>query len=495
MSRRAKIIIAVVVLLVIGGAAVAIAVGARGAVAQVDTATVMKEDLAVTITASGRVESGTRMDVYPPTAGTLDEVYLKDGSTVSAGALIAHMDEAPLIAGVKQAEAGVKQAEAQLAGIDQQAPSSADLAAARAGTDAAWSGYLAAQEAEQAAADAGPTAADIAAAQAAANAAWTGYQSAKGAYDLAKASVDASASPSPDALLALDTAKVAKDQAYAGYLQAKAAQQSVEDYDGTSASMQAGSAVDQAYAAYLGARAQQTKLEGTSVSAERAAGQAALDQARQGLVLAESYLDKATLVAPIDGTVFFNPAGAPGLDGSTPLPDVGAPVAPQSAPFTVVDLGGLRFTADVDEADIDKVALGLKSVITLDAFPEKSFETTVSEIKSAATLTATGGTVFPVHLSLQNPDVNVLIGMKGDATVEVNTVPGAITIPVEALFDEGGTSYVYIMTGDTISRTKVEVGTLTETTVQILSGAKAGDVVALSGAVELVDGMRVRINP
>ncbi|MDZ4063776.1 MAG: hypothetical protein U1E22_03820, partial [Coriobacteriia bacterium] len=86
-----------------------------------------------------------------------------------------------------------------------------------------------------------------------------------------------------------------------------------------------------------------------------------------------------------------------------------------------------------------------------------------------------------------------LIGMKGDATVEVSTVPGAITIPVEALFDEGGTTYAYLVEDSALARVKVEVGTLTETTAQILSGVAAGDEVALSGAVELVDGMRIRI--
>ncbi|MDP2182536.1 MAG: efflux RND transporter periplasmic adaptor subunit [Actinomycetota bacterium] len=493
MSRKTKIIIAVVALLTVGGTAAVIALGAQGAVAAVETTTVVREDLVVTITAAGLVESGVRMEIYPPTAGVLEEVYVKDGETVSAGAIVARMEEGPLEATVKQASAGLAQAEAQLAGVDDRAPSSDDLAAARAGTDAAWAGYLSAQKAAGAVADAGPSAAARAAAQAAASAAWTGYSSAKPAYDLLKASVDASASPSPSALAELDQAKGARDQAYAGYLQAKAALSSLEDYDGTSAEAQADSAARQAYAAYLSARAQQSKLEGSSVTAERAAAQAAVDQARLGLVLAEDNLDRATLVAPIDGVVFFNPSGAPGPDGSVPVPAAGSPVAPQAAPFTVVDLDGLRLTADVDEVDIDRIELGMKARVMLDAFPEKSFETTVSEIKSAAKQTATGGTVFPVHLSLSSPDADVLIGMKGDANVEVNIVAGATTIPVEALFDEGGTTFVYIVEDNLLVRTKVEVGTLTETTAQVLSGVDVGDEVALSGATELVDGMRIRI--
>ena len=42
-------------------------------------------------------------------------------------------------------------------------------------------------------------------------------------------------------------------------------------------------------------------------------------------------------------------------------------------------------------------------------------------------------------------------------------------------------------------RTKVEIGTITETRVEIISGVQPGDSVALSGPVELVDGMTVEI--
>jgi multidrug efflux pump subunit AcrA (membrane-fusion protein) len=78
--------------------------------------------------------------------------------------------------------------------------------------------------------------------------------------------------------------------------------------------------------------------------------------------------------------------------------------------------------------------------------------------------------------------------------IEVSSVPSAITIPIEALFDEGGTSYAYVVqSDDTLARTQIEIGTLTETKVQVLAGLESGDVVALSGPVELIDGMPVQV--
>ena len=209
--------------------------------------------------------------------------------------------------------------------------------------------------------------------------------------------------------------------------------------------------------------------------------------------MAQNALADVELVAPIDGIVLFNALGAPSADGATPMATVGTAVGPQSAPFTVVDLDGLKFTAEVDEVDVSRLTLGMEGTVSLDAFPEDSIETTVAEIAPVAVPTVTGGTVFPVSVWLLSMDTDVLIGMKGDVEIEVSAVPDAVTVPIEALFDEGGTTYVYLIAGDVLERTAVEIGTITEVKVQILSGVQEGDEVALSGSEELVDGMAVMV--
>ncbi|MDO8987539.1 MAG: biotin/lipoyl-binding protein [Coriobacteriia bacterium] len=491
MSRKAKIIAGVAVLVVLGGVVAAVALGSGGATVQVDIAKAVKQDLAVTVTASGRVESGLRADVFPPTAGTLSEVLVKDGDKVSQGAVLARLDTGPLELQVAQAQTGLAQAESQLVAIDDQAPSSADLAASRQGTSAAWAAYQSALAARDAVGAQAPSAADKAAATAATNAAWSAYSSAKAAYDGLKASVDASAMPTPVALSQLDAANLAKEQAYAGYLQAKAAQDKLGAYDPSLSQKQTQAGVDQGYAAYLQARAAQAKLENTSLSTQRAAAQAGVDQARKALALAQDNLESADLTAPSDGVVLFNALGTPASDGQTPRPARGVSVGPQSAPFTVVDLKGLSFMAEVDEVDVDSIKPDMKGTIALDAFTDR-FVSQVSQIKPAATFTATGGTVFPVYFELTDAAANILIGMKGDAQIEIDKVPGATTIPVEALFDEGGTTFVYKVKDGVLKRIEVEVGTLTETQAQIMSGISEGDAVALSGPIELVDGMKVR---
>ncbi len=161
--------------------------------------------------------------------------------------------------------------------------------------------------------------------------------------------------------------------------------------------------------------------------------------------------------------MLFNPLGSPGADGQILKATAGAAVGPQSAPFTVVDLTAVRFTAEVDEADIDRVKAGMNGEVRLDAFPGETFNSKVVEVRSAAQQTATGGTIFPVDMALDDAGKNVLIGMKGDAEISVSSVGQAIVIPVEALFDQNGNSYVYVVRNGQLDKTNIKTGAVTET--------------------------------
>lgn len=491
MSPRTKVMAAVLVLAIAGATVAFVALRAAGPAIEVETVTVERSDLAVTVTASGQVESDARADVFPPTAGILAEVRVTDGQQVTKGTVLGVMDAEPLEFGVAQAEAALAQAESALSAVDDQAPAAADVAAARAATDAAWAAYRSAKTAAGAVASQGPSRADLAAAAAATEAAKNAHTQALVAYNAAKALYESI--PTPENLATLQTAEIARDQARAASLGAQATEQQLRSVDLSAQQAAADVGVEQAYAAYLGAKAQQEKLDALDLSSQRRAARQGVNQAREALALAQSSLAGAELKAPIDGVVLFNALGAPASDGSVPkaAPDIG--IAPQAPPFTVVQLDSLRFSAEVDEVDVDAIKEGMNASVRLDAFPDRSFETTVSAVIPAATLTLTGGTVFPVHLSLAGADARILIGMKGDASIEVSREKDVVRVPIEALFDEGGEEFVYVVRDGRLVRTPVKVGVLTEVSAEILSGVTEGDEVALSSATEFEDGMPVHV--
>jgi HlyD family secretion protein len=439
---RGKIIAAVVALLVVGLVVLAVALSAQSRVPQVSTAEVQKENLTQTVTASGQLEGDVKADVFPGSQGTIKSIAVSDGQQVKVGQILATLDPEPLDVAVAQALSGFKQAQSALVQARRSGPSSAQRASANAAVSAA-----------AASVDAAAAAYDAAAAQ----------------FDFL-VSIHAPETSTTPAAIAKKQAFAALQQARSGLAQAKAGRDALK-----------------------------------SQSAAIAAAQSGVDAAAEALELAKQNRRKATLTAPIDGVVVFAGGGGSasaaggaaaaalaGAGGGKPAP--GSAVTPGSAPFTVFQLGALNFDAQVDEADISNVAVGMKGSVTLDAFPGVTFDTTVVQVKTQAIQTSTGGTAFPVLLSLKNTGKRLLVGMGGNADIEVSGIEGAVTVPVEAIFDEAGGSYVYVIDAkNVVHRTKVKTGVMTDTRAQIRSGVEPGQRVALGGLSNLKDGMTVRV--
>ena len=493
MSRKTKLIVGFIVLLLIGAGAAAAILGTRSAVVEVETAAVRVETLGVAVTASGQIEMGERGDVFPRSPGVIEAILVEEGQQVASGTVIATLEREPFELQLKQAEAGLVQAESQLAAIERQEPGSGELRAARTATDVAWRQYQAAAKAAGASGGPGPMAAEVEAARRVTQETRRAHEQATVAFEAARSAHEASPTPT------LEGARVAAEatmlQARQAHIAAQQREAGLVAANEAAARQQALAARDQAHIGYLTAKAQQDRLESTDLSPERRAARAAISQARDAVALAQRNLDESALVAPVNGVVVFRSAGSAIPGAPAVKPTIGTPVSPQAAPFSVVNMTTGQFVAQVDEADIARVAEDKKALIRVDAFPLAELSGVVTRISPIAEITATGGTTFLVYIELAEvpADVELRDGMQGDAGIEIEAISEAMTIPIEALFDEGGQTHVYVLTnGQTLVRTRVEVGTVTETEAQVLSGLEEGDEVALSGPTELTDGLRVR---
>jgi HlyD family secretion protein len=395
--------------------------------------------------------SATTVSVARVTSETLGVIVTASGKVEAADKADVYPPTAGLLVSVGVSDGDTVKAGQTLAQMDtaplrlQVKQAAAGLKGAKAQLDAVKKGV--------------PAAIDKSAANAGVTAAQAAYDAAAGAYDAFFAIFGTD--PSQEATLTqLD---VARKQAYAGLLSAKS---------GRSKLTMAG-----------------------KVAAAKASAKSAVDSASYALRLAEETLDDATLVAPMDGVVVFNPVGAPGTDGTLPKAAEGAAVAPGSAPFTVVDLASLNFNAQVDEADVAKVNTEMKAKVSLDAFVATTFLGKVKAIRTTAVQTTTGGIAFPVLVTIDPTGKKILLGMSGSVDIEVNAVSGALTVPIEAILDDAGKKYVFVVKADKVSKVEVTTGALTDTRAQITTGVGAGDTVATSNLTALTDGMTVRTTP
>jgi multidrug efflux pump subunit AcrA (membrane-fusion protein) len=498
---KGKIIAAVVALLVIAGVAGAIVINQRASVTLVSVEAATRGSLSVMVGTSGKVEADETAEIYPPSAGTLASIDVTDGQVVKAGDLIATMDTALLDLQVAQAQAAYDAARAQAGTINATAPSSADERAASAAVSAARSAYEAASAQYELAKRGGTDPTALAQAEAAVAPAKLASNAASAAYDAFKTSVyDPAPEPKDPALVqALAALETARNQAAETLATAETALAALNAGPNPVLVAGAKAARDQAWAAYQGALAQQMKLASTDLGAARTSASSGVETARQALELAISNRERAEMRAPIDGTVVFGGAGASlaasafgGGGSSAGKPSVGSAVSPASAPFSVVAFDALVFAAQVYEADFARIEVGQKVEISLDAFADETFAATVERIDRTAVTTTTGGTAFTVICRIQGgPDA--LTGMNGSAEIEVESIESVLSVPVEAVLDEGGETFVYVIDGGTAIRTVVAVGRFTDTRAEITDGLEEGARVAVTGLGELADGASVRV--
>ena len=182
-------------------------------------------------------------------------------------------------------------------------------------------------------------------------------------------------------------------------------------------------------------------------------------------------LKYANLWTPIDGIVT-----------EVDTPNAGVNVTPATAEFVISNPDKMVFSAKVDEADVGQISLGMKAKILLDAYPDETFESTVSQIDFTSTTTSSGGTAYEIKFLLpENLNQRFRIGMNGDADIIISEKQEVLAVPFEAIQDSDGKQYVWILPENNIPLKKeVKTGLGNDYDTEILQGINEGDKVITS---------------
>lgn len=166
----------------------------------------------------------------------------------------------------------------------------------------------------------------------------------------------------------------------------------------------------------------QAEVARTAAALQAAEAQAAVAEA----VLASdvSNLDKATIRSPVDGIVISRAVEL----GQTIVAALQTPVL-----FTVArDLTAMELHLDVDEADIGLVADGQEARFSVDAYPTRRFDATLTSVRLAPK-TDQGVVTYQVLARVANPDLALRPGMTATADITTRTLPDALLVPNGAL--------------------------------------------------------------
>lgn len=158
--------------------------------------------------------------------------------------------------------------------------------------------------------------------------------------------------------------------------------------------------------------------------------------------------------------------------------------------ITLVEDGDMELILEIDELDIPMVKPGQRVTLSVDALSDVTLTGVVEKIAPLGNTGAsemTGGgmpsmssggsgvTTYDVYVTLTGEvDSRVLGGMNVSGEIVVSSVTNALLLPSEAIRQDGDGWYVQLQSGE---YRDVELGVMTDSQVQILSGVSEGDTV------------------
>lgn len=208
----------------------------------------------------------------------------------------------------------------------------------------------------------------------------------------------------------------------------------------------------------------------------------AVSDAQANLTAARSVLEKMSIRAAHDGTVYSVPVGR------SDFVEEGKLLA------KMANLKQLRVRAYFDEPDIGHLAIGQKSRIVWDAYPGREWHGHIILVPSTIVSYGTRN-VGEVLIAIDDPGNNLLPDTHVTVTVTTSSAPNTLTIPREALHSENGKPYVFRVVNGNLERTAVVIGTPNLTQVPVTSGLNDGDSVATGSlnGIALEDGAAVKV--
>jgi RND family efflux transporter MFP subunit len=215
------------------------------------------------------------------------------------------------------------------------------------------------------------------------------------------------------------------------------------------------------------------------------------DKALFDVRLAEHQIAALTLRAPINGVVTVLPNSRQAwVGGGTPDFREGDHVWPGAPIAEIPDLTSILFEARIEESDRGRLTSNQSASVHVDAVPDSDFNANVSNISTMAKLDFSGWPPtksFLLDLKIAGADPRIKPGMKANARIVVNIIPNSILVPTQALFQNNGSSVVYVQDGGKFVQRTIEVGRRSGDTAQIVSGLKRGERVALKDPTQAVE--------
>lgn len=218
---------------------------------------------------------------------------------------------------------------------------------------------------------------------------------------------------------------------------------------------------------------------------------------REMVQKAQTNLGYAIITSPIDGIVISKSVE----EGQTVAASYATPEL-----FTIAkDLKDMQVVADVDEADIGDVKEGERVTFTVDAYPDDTFEGTVTQVRQEAT-TTNNVVTYEVVISAPNAELKLKPGLTANVTIYTAERQNVLSVPTKALrftptadlmkgakiVDCKGKNKVWTKEGNTFRAHSVQIGMSDGIHTEILGGIAKGQAVVTDAKATAQDDQQAQ---
>jgi HlyD family secretion protein len=348
----------------------------------VDVAKAQRQNLATYLSLDGQITPLQQSTLSTPQSGTVIAVYANEGQRVSAGQLLAKLDDTTLQATLAQQQALASQAAALLGTQTLQAnitPSQAQSTVATAEQQLAT--------------------------------ARNNLETAQAALVNAKLVFDSNQTLYTQGYVA----QTALEAARAAYVQAQQTVNSSQE-----AERQAAVALDNARAQGTNAVPIQTQ--------QVAAARATLKSAQAQVRLLQTQIAQTSLTAPFDGVI------------TQRLLDPGAFAGPNQPIVQISQIAQVYVNVNVPDTDLGYVRKGTPVTFTSSSVPDRTFSGRIYDVNATPT---TGTLLYRARVVMPNPGDVLRGGMLVSVSVQSDFRPNAVVVPLAAIVQSPSGAAVY----------------------------------------------------
>ena len=227
----------------------------------------------------------------------------------------------------------------------------------------------------------------------------------------------------------------------------------------------------------------QAKSRLVDYESDKRTAKSKLDLEVETLAKMNDQIDKARILAPVDGMVVYGRQDGGRWSRGDPIAE-GTQVRERQEIIRIPTAQGMTAEVSIHESVLKQVQVGQPCKITVDAIPGREYSGEVSFVALLPDKNSWWANpdlrVYRSEMTLFDADDEMRPGMSCSIEILIEDIEDTLYVPLQCVMPHGGRTIAFVAKNGEIESRDVEVGLDNSKWVQILSGLEEGEVVLLS---------------